>query len=288
VGVRTSSLLLLFPLSPLGPPSCSTRRTGAGARTEDSGGYLAASCLGCGGCLYGEDGGGGLGALSWGFPWVCKLRVSSEDGGGAHAASLCGFPRVLKLRVSSEDGGGARAASLWGSPRIRERRRSSEDGGGVNAASAGLCLLWLRLFEHVQAARAVVVTPPPRALLLVGAVPVVATVVSRGSSEDGGGGLTASSWGFPCVREWRPPSEDGGGAIAASAGLYLLWLGLFEGGGGHLAASCCFPWGSWPRRRGIVAVPSWAPARSCPGCCPSHLARHEQFVERGWRGSVCG
>jgi hypothetical protein len=127
-GVRTWSQLLLFPPSPLGPPFCSTRRTGVGARTENGGGHLAASCLGCGGCLYGEDGGGGLAASSCGFPWVRKLRVSSEDGGGTHAISLCGFPRVRKPRVSSEDGSGARAAS------------------------AGLRLPWLGLFEGVQAA----------------------------------------------------------------------------------------------------------------------------------------
>jgi len=127
-GVHTWSQLLLLPPSPLGPPFCSTQRTGVGARTENGGGHLAASCLGCGGCLYGEDGNGGLTASLCGFPWVRKLRVSSEDGDGTHAVSLCGFPRVHKLHVSSEDGSGA------------------------CAASAGLRLPWLGLFEGVQAA----------------------------------------------------------------------------------------------------------------------------------------
>jgi len=131
-GVRTWSQLLLFPPSPLGPPFCSTQCTGVGARTENGGGHLAASCLGCGGCLYGKDGGGGLAASSCGFPWVRKLRVSSEDGGGTHAVSLCGFPCVHKPRVSSEDGGGA------------------------HAASTGLQQPWLGLFEGVQAATTVV------------------------------------------------------------------------------------------------------------------------------------
>jgi len=60
---------------------------------------------------------------------------------------------------------------------------SSEDGGGAHTASAGLRLLWLGLFECVQAATAAVVISPPRALLLVasgggddGAVPVIVAV----------------------------------------------------------------------------------------------------------------
>jgi hypothetical protein len=125
-------MYLIFPsrfaTSPLGPPFCSLSIQEGGARTEDGGGHLTASCLGCDGCVYGKDGSGGLATSSWGFRWVCKLRVSSEDSGGTHATSLCGFPRVRKPRVSSEDGGGA------------------------CAASAGLQLLWLGLFEGVQAA----------------------------------------------------------------------------------------------------------------------------------------
>jgi len=60
---------------------------------------------------------------------------------------------------------------------------SSEDGGGAHTASAGLRLLWLGLFEGLQAATAAVVISPPRALLLVasgggddGAVPVIVAV----------------------------------------------------------------------------------------------------------------
>jgi hypothetical protein len=69
--------------------------------------------LGLWGCLYGEDGSGGLVASSWGFPRVRKLWVSSEDSGGTHTALLCGSPQVCKPHVSSEDGGGDLAASSW-------------------------------------------------------------------------------------------------------------------------------------------------------------------------------
>jgi len=74
---------------------------------------------------------------------------------------------VFLVFASSEDGGGVHAASLCGSPRVRKPCVSSEDGSGAHAASAGLRLLWLGLFEGVQAATAVVVISPPHALLLV-------------------------------------------------------------------------------------------------------------------------
>jgi hypothetical protein len=64
---------------------------------------------------------------------------------------------------------------------------------------------------------AVVLTPPRRVVSLAFA-----------SSEDGGGVCTASLCGFPRVRKPRVSSEDGGGVHAASAGLRLLWLGLFK------------------------------------------------------------
>jgi hypothetical protein len=115
--------------SPLGPPFCSTRRTGVGARTENGGGHLAASCLGCGGCLYGEDGGGGLAASSWGFPWVRKLRVSSET--AVDAASSCG---------------------------LRVRKAWIEDGGGVLVPR---CVVSLAFANRVCPARTAVVLAPP-------------------------------------------------------------------------------------------------------------------------------
>ena len=115
----------------------STQHTGGGACTEDGGGHVAASCLGCDGCLYGEDGGSGLAASSWGFPWVCKLRVSSKDGGGVLAASLS--PLVMDLGSGVGDGP-VRMAVGFSSPR-----------SGVSLAFA----------NRVYPARmAVVLTPP--------------------------------------------------------------------------------------------------------------------------------
>jgi len=68
-------------------------------------------------------------------------------------------------------------------------------------------------------AKMVVVLTPPRCVVSL----------TFASSEDGGGVRAALLCGSPRIRKPCASSEDSGGARAASAGLWLLWLGLFKG-----------------------------------------------------------
>jgi hypothetical protein len=97
----------------------------------------------------------------------------------------------------------------------------------------------LSIQEGVPTLRMVVGISPPHAWAMMGAyMAKMAVVVSPphcvvslafASSEDSGGVHAASLCGFSCIHKLCVSSKDGGGACAASAGLQLLWLGLFEG-----------------------------------------------------------
>jgi hypothetical protein len=106
------------------------------------------------------------GCCGWACSRVCTQRRQRWGSRRVAFASRDG-PGIRGGRRPSEDGGGVLVASFWDFPLVRKPRVSSEDGGGAHTASAGLWLLWLGLFEGVQAATAVVVISLPRALLLV-------------------------------------------------------------------------------------------------------------------------
>ena len=122
-------------------------------------------------------------------------------------------------------------------------RLSTQEGGPALRTVVGMSppRAWAVMGAYT-AKTAVVVSPPHRGVFLGSAnsgCPAKMVVVlmpprcvvslAFASSEDGGGVRAASLCGSPRVRKLCVSSEDGGGARATSAGLRLLWLGLFKG-----------------------------------------------------------
>ena len=94
-------------------------------------------------------------------PSVCQIGVGLSL---VQLAVVVSLPR-RGISLAFANGGGGLIALLSGLPRVRKQYGSSEDGGGARAASAGLQLLWLGLFEVVQAATTAVGFSPRRCCL---------------------------------------------------------------------------------------------------------------------------